>query len=49
MVKSIVLKLVKIKYGGKSIGDDIRVEIYNALIRARKGDSVSVGVLEVMD
>ncbi|MFA6375787.1 MAG: hypothetical protein WCX69_00090 [Candidatus Paceibacterota bacterium] len=27
MVKAIVLKLAKIKYGGKSIGDDIRVEI----------------------
>ena len=27
MVKSIVLKVAKIKYSGNSIGDDIRVEI----------------------
>lgn len=51
MAKLIKLKLCQIKYSGDSIGDDIRVEmeIYNALIKARKGDFVSVGVVEVID
>jgi hypothetical protein len=45
MVKAIILKVAKIKYGG----NDVWVEIYNALIKARKGDSASVGVFEVID
>ena len=68
MIKIVQLKLSKIKYGGDSIGRDIRLElgglslgcitvtetkrwmeIYNALIKARKGDFMSVGILEVVD
>ncbi len=96
MLKKIQFKLIRIKYAGKSIGGNIRVnieildnldrssraktwfrighegerylhtggrslgcvtitevekwnEIYNKLIKARKGDFLSVGVLEVID
>lgn len=60
MVKSIKLKLLKIKYNGDSIGDDIRaeieilgkfsrIELCDILMRARRGDGESVGILEVID
>ena len=49
MHKSLQIKLSKIGYRRDSIGDDVRVEIYNTLMKARKGDFTSIGVLEVID
>jgi hypothetical protein len=50
MTKFIQLKLLRVKYSGKSVVEIARwSEIYNALIKSRKGDSLSVGVLEVVD
>ncbi len=55
MLKSVQIKPLKVKYIGGSIGDDIHIEIerwmeiYATLIKARKGDFMSVGILEVID
>lgn len=52
MTKVIQLKLSKIKYSGDSIGDDICAEIEvlgKILMKARKGDGESIGILDVID
>jgi len=70
MIKTVQLKLSKIKYSDDSIGHSGErylhpgrvsagcisitettrwMEIYDSLIKARKGDFMSVGVLEVVD
>lgn len=44
MIKSIQLKLLKIKYSGDSIGDDIRVEIEISGQFSRVDETIKVGV-----
>ena len=43
--KIITIQLQSVEYGGDNLGDDIRLDL--TVIGARKGDGVSVSVLEV--
>lgn len=49
MIKSIQLKLSKIKYGGDSIGDDIRIEIEILGQFSRVDKIIKAGTTAVID